>query len=226
MNGQRPQQDALIVMARLPRQGQVKRRLAATVGEQAATELYRLTAERLFAESRALPVQIRRYLFYAGAADVQPFREWAGDAFHFERQRGPDLGHRLAHAFETVFAQRAQKAVVVGSDIPDLSAELVKQAFHLLDHYPLVIGPDHGGGYYLLGMKMLYGDLFLRRLTWGTERVYGETLRIMRALDLVPAVLPQLIDVDLEGDLRRWLERGPISRQQETLAQLARHILG
>ena len=223
MNGRR---DALIVMARLPRRGQVKSRLAATIGEEGATEVYRLAAERLFEDSGSLPRRVRRYLFYAGAPDERPLRAWAGDAFHFERQRGPDLGHRLAHAFETVFAQGARKAVVVGSDVPDLSADIIEQAFGLLDHYPLVIGPDHGGGYYLLGMKMLYGDLFLRRLTWGTERVYGQTLRIMQALDLVPAVLPQLIDVDLEGDLRRWLEQGRPNRGQETFEQFVRRLLG
>lgn len=197
---------ALIMMTRLPRPGRVKTRLAATVGDETAAEFYRLCAERLFRESRRLPQVVRRYIFYADAEDAERVRAWAGDGFRYEAQPAGNLGRRLASAFHTVFEQGARRAVVVGTDVPDLSAGVVERALALLERYPLVIGPDHGGGYYLLGMRMLYDDLFLRDLSWGTNEVFSQTLRIMRDLELVPAFLPVLIDVDTAGDLRRWVE--------------------
>ena len=176
------------------------------MGDETAAEFYRLCAERLFRESERLPQDVRRYIFYADEGDAELVQAWAGGAFHYEPQPAGNLGRRLAAAFRTVFEQGVQTAVVVGTDVPDLSAGVVKRALGLLERYPVVIGPDHEGGYYLLGMKMLYADLFLRDMAWGTNRVFGHTLRIMRDLDLVPAFLPVLVDVDTVGDLRRWIE--------------------
>lgn len=216
--------NALIMLARYPRPGQVKSRLAATVGDEVAAEFARLSAERLFAESGRLPQTVRRYLFFADAADAAEVRRWAGEAFRLQPQVAGDFGRRMSAAFHTAFREGAHKAVIVGSDIPDLSASLLAEAFHLLDQYPLVIGPDRGGGYYLLGMKMLYADLFLREVSWGSERVLGQTLRIMEALDLVPAFLPALIDVDTEGDMRRWLQGREPAAEEALERYLRRHL--
>ena len=197
--------NALIMLTRYPRPGRVKSRLASTVGDEIAAEFARLCAERLFAESERLPGSVRRYLFFADPADAAAVRRWVGEGLRLEPQIAGNFGRKMSAALHTAFAEGAHKAIIVGSDIPDLSASLLREAFALLDRYPLVIGPDRGGGYYLLGMKALYADLFLRNLAWGTGRVLGQTLRIMQGLDLVPAFLPSLIDVDTEGDLRRWL---------------------
>lgn len=221
----RRQHNALIMLARYPRPGRVKSRLASTVGEETAADVARLCAERLFVESNRLPPSVRRYLFFADPADAQAMRRWAGDDFRLKPQITGNFGGRMAAAFRTAFGEGAHKAVIVGSDIPDLSESLLQDAFHLLDHYPLVIGPDLGGGYYLLGMKMLYADLFLRDVTWGTNRVLAQTLRIMEVLELVPAFLPALIDIDTEGDARRWLRsRKPQSGRR--LEQYLRRQLG
>lgn len=200
---------ALIIMARVPELGRVKSRLAATIGSDAAAEAYRLMAEQLFAECEQLPPYVDRYLFFADARDAGSIRAWAGDAFRYVPQRPGDFGQRMMAAFETVFGEGARRAVIVGSDVPDLSAGIIGEAFRLLDRYPIVIGPDYGGGYYLLGLKMVYPDLFRRRLPWGTHRVLGKTLQIIGELGLAPAFLPRLIDVDVEGDLWQWSRRQP-----------------
>lgn len=220
-----PPHHALIVLTRYPRPGRVKTRLAATLGDEIAAEFSRLSAERLLAESVRLPENVRRYLFFDDPADAARVRGWVGEELRLQPQVAGTFGERLAATFHTVFAEGARKAVIVGSDIPDLTAALVEEAFRLLDHYPLVIGPDHGGGYYLLGMKMLYQDLFFRDLSWGTGRVLGQTLRIMQELDLVPTFLPPLIDVDNEGDLRRWLESRE-AQQEQRLERYLRRQLG
>lgn len=198
---------AVIVLARLPRAGRVKSRLAATLGDEVAAEMYRLMAEGLFAECRRLPASVTCYLFYDGDEDA--IRAWAGSAFRLVAQSGGPFGRRMQDAFGHVFGQGARRAVIVGSDIPDLSAGLIVEALHRLERYPAVIGPDRGGGYYLLGSKRLYPALFSSRLPWGTDRVYEETLRIMGRLGLAPAVLPSLADIDVEADLWRWLQSQP-----------------
>lgn len=200
------------MLTRLPRAGRVKSRLALTLGDEAAAESYRLTAEGLFAECSRLPAGVARYLFFADAGAEDAIRGWAGGDFRLVAQRGDHFGRRMRHAFEVVFGEGARKAVIVGSDVPDLTAEIIVEALRLLARYPAVIGPDDGGGYYLLGLKMIYPDLFAGRLPWGTHELYARTLRTMTGLDLVPAFLPRLIDIDVEGDLWRWLDGAPVAR--------------
>ena len=203
---------ALIIMVRHPRARAVQSRLAQTLGEEVATEFHRLSAERLFQELEQLPIPIRRYLFYPPGEDKKALRAWTGNRFLYEPQKGLDRGERLRHAFTTIFSKRVRKAVIVSTDIPDLTAGLIDEALHLLDSYDVVIGPDHNGGYYLLGLKALHEELF-HNVPWGTSRVYGETLRTIKALDLSLAFLPVLIDVNTEADLRRWMEAYRRSRR-------------
>ena len=203
---------ALIILANHPRLGAAKSRLARTLGEDVATEFHRLSAERLFLELERLPFPVQQYLFYSGNDDEDALRRWTGDRFHYELQQGGDRGERLRHAFASTFARRFRKAVVVGTDIPHLTAGLIDEALHLLDSYDAVIGPDHNGGYYLLGLKALHEELF-KGVPWGTSRVYGHTLRMIKTLDLSLAFLPVLVDVDTEADLRRWMDADRRSRR-------------
>lgn len=203
---------ALIILARHPRVKAVHSGLARTLGEEVATEFHRLSAERLFLELERLLLPVQRYLFYAGDEEEAALRRWTGDRFTYEAQVGRDRGERLQHALATIFSGRATKAIIVGTDTPDLTAGLIDEALHLLDDYDVVIGPDHRGGYYLLGMKALHGELF-NGVPWGTSRVYGHTLRMIKTLELSLAFLPVLIDVSTEDDLRRWMDADRRSRR-------------
>lgn len=203
---------ALIIMAKHPRLKAIHSSLARTLGEEVASEFHRLSAERLFLELERLLPPVQRYLFYAGNEEESTLRSWTGNQFLYEAQIGRDRGERLQHALATIFARHATKAIVVGTDTPDLTAGLIDEALHLLDNYDVVIGPDHSGGYYLLGLKALHRELF-HNVPWGTSRVYGHTLRMIKALDLSLAFLPVLIDVNTEDDLRRWMDADRRSRR-------------
>lgn len=203
---------ALIIMARHPRLGAVRSRLAHTLGEEVATNIHRLSAERLFLELERLPFPVQRLLFCAGKEEQAALRDWTGERFQYELQEGRDRGERLHNAVATTFSRQVRKAIIIGTDIPDLTAGLIDEALHLLDSYDVVIGPDHSGGYYLLGLKALHNELF-RNVPWGTSRVYGYTLRKIKGLGLTLAFLPVLIDVDTEDDLRRWMEADRRSRR-------------
>ncbi len=97
------------------------------------------------------------------------------------------------------------KVVIVASDVPDLSARIMTDAINSLDNSDVVIGPCYDGGYYLIGMKELHEELF-HGISWGTERVYQQTLDAAKENGLTVNQLPILIDIDTEADLRRWSE--------------------
>jgi rSAM/selenodomain-associated transferase 1 len=192
---------ALIVFARYPHAGQVKTRLASTMGAQRASTFYRRCAEKIFAESGR--VCCRRYLFYADEADAERVRQWVGRHFCCLPQSVGDLGLRMADAFDHVFREGPRQAIIIGSDIPDLTAEILAEAFQLLDQCDIVLGPTFDGGYYLLGMRQLYRELFLH-IAWSTPAVFDQTLEVVDRLGLKLSYLPRLIDIDTEEDLRRW----------------------
>jgi len=203
---------ALIVFARYPRVGLVKTRLAATLGAESAAAFYRCCAERLFAEAGRLCC--RRYLFYAAEAQAEEMQAWVGPRFTCLAQREGDLGERMAAAFARVFAEGNEQAVIVGTDIPDLTAAILTQAFERLAHEDIVIGPAYDGGYYLLGMRHLHRELF-REMAWSTAAVFEQTLQVVAHLGLQVYHLPMLRDIDTEEDLRQWLAVRETKRLRE-----------
>jgi rSAM/selenodomain-associated transferase 1 len=204
----RGEKGAVLILARYPRPGMVKSRLAQRLGDVPASEFYRLCAERLFAELDRLPPTVCRYLFFDDRRrdDADEIRRWVGRDLRFHRQPNAEFGERMVAGFRQAFLDGATKAIIVGTDIPDLNAELLTRALHLLDRYPLVIGPDRGGGFYLLGMRMLHRELFQLPTPWGSDEVYLHTLKQMERYAYVPAVLPTLFDIDTGEDLRGWVE--------------------
>ncbi|MBC7892133.1 MAG: glycosyltransferase, partial [Sphingobacteriaceae bacterium] len=91
-------------------------------------------------------------------------------------------------------------AVIIGTDCPDLSADLLTNAFSALETHEFVLGPALDGGYYLLGMRVLEESLFQNK-TWSTDSVLRDTLEDIRALGKTVHLLPTLSDVDTPADL-------------------------
>jgi rSAM/selenodomain-associated transferase 1 len=120
-------------------------------------------------------------------------------------QRGDDLGERERHLFEDLFAQGFAKVVLVGSDLPTLPAEHIRQAIAWLDESAVAIGPSSDGGYYLLGlMKSARGvpDLF-SRIRWSSPHAYEDTIWAAGLSGLRVEQVPQWYDVDDEEGLTR-----------------------
>jgi rSAM/selenodomain-associated transferase 1 len=200
----------LVVFARYPRRGEVKTRLASTIGREAAAEFYKLCAERVLRETEKLSKDVELFLFYADGTNELEIREWIGERFRLAPQIGADLGARMGNAFESVFSHGAQKAIIVGTDVPDLTADVIEDAFNALGSHELVVGPCEDGGYYLLGMKEVHGELFAG-IPWSTDQVLETTLAAVRNKGLTVHVLQTLADVDTEEDLKRWVASGASS---------------
>jgi rSAM/selenodomain-associated transferase 2/rSAM/selenodomain-associated transferase 1 len=194
---------SIIIFARFPAPGRVKTRLAKDLGEEPAAEFYKLCAEHVFEVSRKVPYDTNRYIFCSDKEDVERIRHWAGWRFYYAAQTEGDLGERIEQGFATVFGHGAQKAIILATDVPDLSAKIVDDAVRALNSCDVVVGPCHDGGYYLLGLKKLYKELFVD-VPWSTERVLNHTLSLIKSLGLTVYLLPALTDIDTEEDLKRW----------------------
>ena len=194
----------LIIFARFPQAGRVKSRLARSLGEKKAMELYRLCAEHTFDECRKLHTKTRLAVFLDNKEDIEPGMRWVGPWFDVFIQTGDNLGQRLAHALETRFSHGAQKVIVMASDTPGISKKVITSAIKSLDSHDIVIGPCYDGGYYLIGMKKTYPGLFTG-INWSTDRVYRQTMDAIEKERLWVHELPKLIDIDTGEDLNKWV---------------------
>jgi len=192
----------VIVFARAPEPGKVKTRLIPALSAAGAAELHR----RL----------VRHSLGAATGARLGPVELWCapdtGDPFFRECERrlgvslsaqgGGDLGARMRRAFESALA-RAGRAILVGSDIPALSAQYLRDADQaLVRGNEVVIGPAEDGGYVLIGLSRSDPELF-RDIPWGGPEVMAETRRRIASLAWRLSELPVLWDVDRPEDLGR-----------------------
>ncbi|HEV2146923.1 MAG TPA: TIGR04282 family arsenosugar biosynthesis glycosyltransferase, partial [Longimicrobiaceae bacterium] len=143
-------------------------------------------------------------------------RGWLGEPAAYLPQREGGLGERMRGAFEEAFAAGYRRVVIVGSDLPGLSAGLLRRAFALLDAHEAVLGPARDGGYYLLGLRRPVPELF-EGIAWSTGEVFAATVARLRQARIEPALLETLADVDEVEDLppgwREWVDGGrPLGR--------------
>ena len=201
--------ERLIVFTRFPEPGKTKTRLIPALGERGAADLQRQMTEHVIATAAKgnnrpdLTIEVR----YEGG-DADSMRTWLGPQLVYHAQGSGDLGRRMVRAFEDAFQASKGAAIVIGSDIPAVSTEIIRQAFEGLQKNDLVIGPAHDGGYYLIGMKSnLPADSYTRlfdSINWGTGNVLSDTLQRVEESGLRFFLLESLDDVDRPEDLHTW----------------------
>lgn len=193
----------VVAVAKQPVAGQVKTRIAATLGAEMARELYRCALADTVDLLRAVE-DVRAALSYAPDTVVAHdyFSSLAPD-FILIAQRGNDLGERLLHTFQTLRAKELAPIVLIGTDSPSLPRSYVEQALALLaqPETDAVLGPAADGGYYLLGMREPLAPLF-QDIRWSTEVVARQTRE--RALEHVLCLkeVPVWYDLDTAEDLQ------------------------
>ena len=192
----------LIVFARKPVAGLVKTRIARDMGTRAATELYAAMLEDVLERSADLD-GVRTLVFWALEAGEPPDYP-ALPCLEMLKQCGSTLGERMANAFDTAFSSGIESCCIIGSDSPDLPRQHIQQAFRMLerDRTDIVIGPAVDGGYYLLGMKHLWGRLF-EDIPWSSAQVLKASCERASELGLKTTLLPGWYDIDTLDDLRK-----------------------
>lgn len=196
--------DAMLVLfARVPRAGEVKTRLAASIGEEAALAMHRaFLMDSLELLHRASHEGIARSVWFSEA--WTPDTEIAALAAGIEigAQVEGDLGERMSSCLAELLSGRFRRVAIIGTDTPGLPVETIAQAFRALADRDIVLGPSTDGGYYLLGARTVIPEMF-RGIEWGGPRVYADTLNLLKMLGVGPLSLPEHYDVDTVEDLKR-----------------------
>lgn len=200
-------QNLLLILTRNPELGKCKTRLAAQVGEEAALEIYRFLLAHTREVTKGLKVD-KRVLY---SREIWEDDIWDSEIYQKRLQQGADLGERMEHAFQNGFQDGYHNIVIIGSDLYDLAEGDLEKAFAHLETHDFVLGPAQDGGYYLLGMKSMKGELFHNK-AWSTDRVLSDTLGDLKGESV--ALLPERNDVDNFEDIRG----------QEVFAPFIKHI--
>ena len=196
----------LLIFVKEPVPGQVKTRLAAEIGADAACQVYQRCVERTLERLSILRNEITLCVEPADSTDR--IRMWLGSAWPVLTQRGTTLGERLTDAIGRTVTEGVHRIVVIGTDSPWLDHMRIEEAFSAIERADLVLGPTVDGGYYLVGLpKSAPG--FFSGISWSTNQVLNQTLANARTLGMTVALLPEGYDIDRLTDLQRWMEEDP-----------------
>ncbi len=187
--------DLLLIFTRNPELGKCKTRLAATIGEPAALEIYKFLLRHTAAVTG--PLETDKWVWYSNEIPADDL--WARGPFVRKQQSGKDLGDRMKHAFKEAFTAGYERVVIIGSDLYDISTSDLSIAFQALEEKEFVIGPAADGGYYLLGMTSYTPEVF-EKMEWGTDSVLAATIAALRGRNLHR--LPIRNDIDVYEDIR------------------------
>jgi rSAM/selenodomain-associated transferase 1 len=192
----------LVIMAKAPRPGTVKTRLARNLSVQAVTELYRCLLDDTMTLVRSLPEV--KVAIMCPASDVEGLAELAGSGTSVVAQQGDGLAAGLTSVFAQ-FAAGERHVIAFNSDSPHLPAAVLASAFETLTAHDVVIGPTHDGGYYLVGTKASHPALF-HGDGMGTNSALDALLERARRLHLSVGFTERFYDIDVEGDLVRLVD--------------------
>lgn len=173
--------------------GKVKTRLAKTIGDEGAFQIYSELVG--ITEKETKKVNAHRHIYFS---DVIITSKWENDQKFV--QEGADLGIRMKNAFLDGFAEGYQNIIVIGSDLPDISKEVIEAGFEQLNSHDVVFGPADDGGYYLLGMSQMTASIFENK-PWSQSTLLDVTLQELSEQQKSVALLPTCNDIDTFEDL-------------------------
>ena len=185
----------LIIFTKNPELGKCKTRLAKSIGDISALEVYKKLLQQTAKVTQDLSAD--KVVFN----NTEPIDQddFSSTYFSKKTQRGDDLGEKMSNAFQEGFQNNYEKVVIIGSDLYDLQTRDIDEAFLQLTHNDYVIGPAKDGGYYLLGMKKFTPEVF-QEINWSTATVLKETLHILKNKKV--ALLTQKNDIDTIDDIK------------------------
>lgn len=192
------QSSVLIVFVKNLRRGKVKTRLAESVGEEKALQIYRRLLN--YTASVIEPLKANIQIWFSDHIPKSDF--WDDMIVEKKVQQEGDLGDRMKHACFTAFNEGYEKSVVIGSDCAELTTAILNEAFDELERNNVVIGPTKDGGYYLIGMTGLYPQLF-DDMPWSTSGLFQQTINTIESEGIAYSLLETLNDVDTVEDWNR-----------------------
>jgi rSAM/selenodomain-associated transferase 1 len=183
----------VVIFARYPVPGSCKTRLIPALGDEGAAAMHRQLAEKTVRVVRASGLSFE---LWGTGAEEEAFLEWLGPLTYRPQGEG-DLGARLKSAADPY------PVMFLGTDAPDLSAELLLDGAGHLGRGSDILGPADDGGYWTLGLAAPLDPVF-SDMPWGTGEVFEITRGRMEAAGRAPVCLPTLSDLDRPQDLEKW----------------------
>ncbi|MFH6959566.1 TIGR04282 family arsenosugar biosynthesis glycosyltransferase [Flavobacterium aquidurense] len=188
--------NALIIFTRNPELGKVKTRLAKTIGDKNALEVYIRLLLHTMKVTQSLDCD--KFVFYDTKIETNDL--WLETMYEKRIQSGVDLGVRMQDAFQQIFELGYKNCIIVGSDLFDLQDYHIDEAFYKLQFNDGVIGPAEDGGYYLLGLKKVIPSIFKNK-NWGTSNILSATLKDLENYKI--EFTETLNDIDTFEDLEK-----------------------
>lgn len=199
-------------MGKQPERGKVKTRIAASLDDDRAAELYRCALHDTLALALSV-VDVAHVLSYAPPTEsARCYFEQAAPEFTLIPQQGVTLGERIIGTLGPLL-RNCRPVILIGSDSPDLPADVITRAFEILrGTTDVVLGPANDGGYYLIGVRAMHPVLF-ERIDWSTAVVAQQTRARAAEAGLHLADLPPWHDLDTVADLQALVAPGaPLTR--------------
>jgi uncharacterized protein len=190
----------LVIMAKAPKPGAVKTRLAASLSPAAVTAFYSCLLDDTLALARSLSdVEVA---IMCPDSDVNQLAQLAGNQASVVAQKGVGLAAGLTSAFAHFARDHQRRTIAFNSDSPHLPRSVLENAFEMLAAYDVVVGPTHDGGYYLVGAKASHPTLFAGD-AMGTSSALERLLWHARTLELSVGFADPFYDIDVADDLTR-----------------------
>lgn len=189
---------ALILFTRVPIAGMTKTRLMPFLNGEECAELHACFVKDIYEKVKQVEADV--FVFYTPRDEKNLLKPILGEEVVCLPQYGDDLGERMKNAIGIILRLGYEKVVLIGTDIPQIHSETLKNAFDNLEKKDIVIHPTFDGGYYLIGMKREYDSIW-KIERYGTNTVIYDTLQHMRNERLSTAVGQMYYDVDDKEDL-------------------------
>jgi uncharacterized protein len=190
----------LVIMAKAPRPGAVKTRLAPSLSLKAVIDFYCCLLSDTLALARSLDdVEVA---IMCPDSDVSELAQLAGNQASVVAQKGEGLAAGLTSVFAHFTRDHQRRIIAFNSDSPHLPRSVLEDAFETLVAHDVVAGPTHDGGYYLVGAKASHPTLFASD-GMGTSSALERLLARVRALELSVGFVDPCYDVDISEDLTR-----------------------
>lgn len=183
----------LIIFVKNIKLGKVKTRLAKTIGDEGAFEVYSQLVQ--ITEKATENIAVDTVIYFS---DTIINSNW--NTVHKKVQSGNDLGERMCNAFIDGFKQGYESIVLIGSDLPEISTAIILNGFAVLEKKELVFGPAEDGGYYLIGMNSLNHILFENK-PWSQPNLLNITLNELEINNIGFSLIETLNDIDTFEDL-------------------------
>ena len=189
-------ENLILIFTRNPELGKVKTRLAATIGNKNALEIYEFLLNHT--DSIVKNIAANKRVLYS--EEINRHDIWDNSIYQKQEQFGQDLGARMKNAFANAFEDLYKKVVIIGTDLYDLESSDIETAFEKLNNHDVVIGPAIDGGYYLLGLKFIPDGIFINK-KWGGNTVLYDTVADIEHLNI--CLLKPKNDIDTFKDIKK-----------------------